>query len=36
MEKEGTIVQVRDVHKNNLEHKKKYFSTLNTAYEATL
>lgn len=36
MKKEGTVIQVRDVHKNNAEHKKKFFMSLNTAYESTI
>ena len=26
----GTIVQVRDIHKNNEDHRKKFFVALNT------
>lgn len=29
----GTIVQVRDIHKNNDDHRKKFFGALNTMHE---
>jgi hypothetical protein len=36
MKKEGTIIQVRNIHKNNESHRKKFFAVLNTSYEAAL
>ena len=36
MKNEGTIVQVRNIHKNNLEHKKKFIGCLKIAFEATV
>ena len=36
MKEDGTIVKVRDLHKNNDEHRKKFFASLQTAYESTI
>ena len=36
MKKEGTIIQVRNIHKNNLEHKNKFTSCLNIAFDSSI
>lgn len=30
----GTIIQVRDMHKNNENHRKRFFASLSTQYES--
>lgn len=36
MKATGTIVKVRDIHKNNEDHRKKFFVALNTSHDSTL
>ena len=32
----GTIIQVRNIHKNNLEHKKKFINSIKIQFEASI
>lgn len=36
LKEDGTIYMIRDLHKNNDDHRKKFFATLPTAYESTI
>lgn len=36
MKNEGTIVQARNIHKNNEDHRKRFFSSIKTTYDSTI